>query len=207
VSEATRDFWQAQPADARGMMLNDSADRLDDLERAEILAMLPPFDGSDVLELGAGVGRYTRHFAQTASSVTAVDFVEAFVAENRRRTASAPVDVVHVCDDAMSVTFPAGAYDLVFVNWLLMYLEDEQVLALLDRVREWLRPGGTFFLRESCRTASDPSAPHPNTHYRDPEFYATALAERFTVSAHANVRVYEQRLANPNQLIWLAQRP
>jgi phosphoethanolamine N-methyltransferase len=199
-------FWSAQSSDARGMMLSDRASELDARERAEILGHLPRLEGADVLELGAGVGRYTRHFAQVARSVVAVDFVEAFIEANRRVTAGSPARVVHLRRDAMSVELDEQTLDLVFVNWLLMYLADDQAATLLDRIRSWLRPGGTLFLRESCFSASDPSAPHPNTRYRAGRFYADALASRFSISAEGNIKVYEELLANPNQLFWVARK-
>lgn len=201
-----QEFWRAQHADARGMMLNDQASEFDAVERAELLAQLPDLRDKDVLELGAGVGRYTRHFAETARSVVAVDFVEAFIEANRRATADAPARVEHHCADAMRFECDDGAVDVVFVNWLLMYLEDEQARELLDRIHRWLRPGGTFFLRESCFSASNPDAPHPNTHYRDDGFYTDALSA-FEIRSSGNVAVYEERLGNPNQLFWLASRP
>lgn len=42
------------------------------------------------------------------------------------------------------------SYDLVFSNWLLMYLEEHEVQELFCKVLQWLRPGGYFFFRESC---------------------------------------------------------
>lgn len=43
-----------------------------------------------------------------------------------------------------------SSYDLVFSNWLLMYLEEHEVQELFCKVLKWLRPGGYFFFRESC---------------------------------------------------------
>ena len=40
--------------------------------------------------------------------------------------------------------------DLVFSNWLFMYLTDKQVLTMLQRILGWLKPGGHLFFRESC---------------------------------------------------------
>ena len=79
--------WQEKSATVGGMVLVDDCDILDWVERADILAQLPPLEGMDILELGAGIGRYTSHFVQVARHVIAVDFVEKFIEENRRATA------------------------------------------------------------------------------------------------------------------------
>lgn len=49
--------------------------------------------------------------------------------------------------DCISVCF---SFDLVFSNWLLMYLDEAEVFSLFSKMLTWLRPGGYFFFRESC---------------------------------------------------------
>ena len=80
------EFWQEKPATVGGMVLVDGCDILDRVERADILAQLPPLEGMDIVELGAGIGRYTSHFVRVARHVIMVDFVEKFIEENRRAT-------------------------------------------------------------------------------------------------------------------------
>ncbi len=40
--------------------------------------------------------------------------------------------------------------DVIFSNWLFMYLDDEDVRALLKKILSWLREDGYLFFRESC---------------------------------------------------------
>lgn len=42
------------------------------------------------------------------------------------------------------------SFDIVFSNWLFMYLSDEETEQLLQKSLSWLKPGGTLFFRESC---------------------------------------------------------
>lgn len=52
---------------------------------AQVLQMLGPVVGKRVVELGAGIGRFTGSLAAGgAASVLAVDFMEHLIAENRR---------------------------------------------------------------------------------------------------------------------------
>ena len=48
------------------------------------MAMLGPVGGQKVVELGAGIGRFTGALAATAKSVLAVDFMDNLIAENRK---------------------------------------------------------------------------------------------------------------------------
>jgi phosphoethanolamine N-methyltransferase len=43
---------------------------------------------------------------------------------------------------------------MIFSNWLLMYLNDTEVLNLVANSLRWLKEGGYFFFRESCFHAS-----------------------------------------------------
>lgn len=43
---------------------------------SQILSLLPPYKGKDVIELGAGIGRFTGDLAKSAGHVLAMDFME-----------------------------------------------------------------------------------------------------------------------------------
>ncbi|CDQ92053.1 unnamed protein product [Oncorhynchus mykiss] len=80
------EFWKehSRQATVEEMMLDSHAQELTLHELPEILSLLPSLSGQRVLELGAGIGRYTSHLLTQASHVTAVDFMESFVEKNRQ---------------------------------------------------------------------------------------------------------------------------
>lgn len=53
----------------------------------QVLAVLGGVAGKRVLELGAGIGRFTGDLARNAAHVTACDFMAASIAENERLNA------------------------------------------------------------------------------------------------------------------------
>lgn len=61
------------------MMLDSQASKLDEEERPEILSLLPSRKGKSVIELGAGIGRYTAELAKEAEHVLAMDFIESAI--------------------------------------------------------------------------------------------------------------------------------
>lgn len=46
------------------------------------------------------------------------------------------------------------SFDFIFSNWLLMYLSDEELKSIVEKMLSWLRPGGFLFFRESCNHRS-----------------------------------------------------
>ena len=201
------EFWGGKPATVADMLLQDDSDDLGQAERADILAQLPPLDGKEILELASGIGRYTSHFASVASHVTAVDFVKKFLDQNRKATAQFN-NVSYHCADVMDLAFEPESFDFIFMNWLFMYLDDQQMVLLRDRIRLWIRVGGTVFFRESCFVGSTrglPSKDNP-ARYRLDSQYTRLFEDGFGLLHRGNVRVYEERFHNNNQCYWLFQR-
>lgn len=46
---------------------------------AQVISLLPPLEGKTVLELGAGIGRFTGELAKRAGVVLALDFIESAI--------------------------------------------------------------------------------------------------------------------------------
>jgi len=196
-------FWnqQAQEASVEEMMLDTNAKELGKEEIPETLSMLPDIAGMDVLELGAGIGRFIGRLAEHCKTLTAVDFVKKFVDKNRELNGHlGNCHFVHA--DAARLQQPANSYDLVFSNWLLMYLDDVEVKNLLAKIHRWLRPKGYFFFHESCCFYSGNVSLRNNpTKYREPAFYSQ-LAQSITLAtddADDGQRAFEVITCKPLQ--------
>jgi phosphoethanolamine N-methyltransferase len=200
-------FWNDKPANLDGVMLNREASELESDDRQQILEALPCWSNRQILELGAGIGRFTGQLADKAKHLTAVDFSENFVTKNRQ-THQQYANITFCCADVMQLSFTTDTFDLVFSNWLLMYLNDRDVQLLLERIDEWLMPGGYLFIRESCVTGSRGQVPSPDNpaHYRLPNQYEAWLEAHFQIKNRGNVAVYQSHYNNPYQIYWIAQK-
>ena len=198
-------YWEQQNDDVIGMMCNSDAPILDYSDRTEIINALPDLKGKQVLELAAGIGRFTTYFASVAEHVTAIDFIDKFIEKNKRECLNS-FNTTHLVADVMDSNFENERFDFVFINWLFMYLTDDEISRLGDRIYQWLKPEGLFFFRESCVSSSNPSRAHGNTQYRAPKFYADLLLSKFIPVFQGNVAIYEQNYENPNQCWWLYQK-
>ncbi|KAK7505822.1 hypothetical protein BaRGS_00003093 [Batillaria attramentaria] len=199
------------------MMLDNNAEELTKEELPEIMSYLPDYTGKRIIELGAGIGRFTSELAPKAESVVAVDFMQDFIDKNEK-TNKHFGNIEFVCADVTQLTREKESADLVFSNWLLMYLEDKEVQQLLAKLLSWLAPGGYLFIRESCRHPSgDKSRSSNPTQYRDPALYEAFLASTtiprdaesvygFDMVLSKSVETYIKRKNNSNQVVWLVQK-
>lgn len=187
-------YWKRNSnPNLESMMLDTNADKINRLEYPEILECLPDLDGKRVLELGAGIGRFTKTFAQLTKSVVAVDFMESFLEKNRQENGHYGT-VEFIQKDATQLEFEPNSFDIVFSNWLFMYLSDVETEQLLQKSLKWLKPGGTLFFRESCFHSSGNIKPDENpTHYRSPRQYIDMCQSRMLTSTpdQPHEQVYE----------------
>ncbi|MBA0593754.1 hypothetical protein Gorai_010686 [Gossypium raimondii] len=141
--------------------------------------MLPPYEGKCILELGAGIGRFTGELAQKADSVIALDFIEDVIKKNESINGHYK-NIKFLCADATSpdLDISEGSMDLIFSNLLLMYLSNEEVENLAQGMMKWLKVGGHIFFREACFDQSgDCKQKHAPSHYREPRFYTQVFKE------------------------------
>lgn len=104
--EKMKEYWvkHSQLANIQEMLLDSNAQEISDNELPEILSCLPSFKSKRVLELGAGIGRYTRVLAQQAEHVTAVDFIEKFLERNRELNSDRD-NILYLPSDVMKLDF------------------------------------------------------------------------------------------------------
>jgi SAM-dependent methyltransferase len=100
--------------------------------------------GKRVLDLGCGPGLYANALAELGASVTGVDFSQNSLAYARSEAESRGLDVIYHNGDYLDLELRA-TFDLI----LLIFgdfcpLGPNERRSLLERVKEWLAPGGRF---------------------------------------------------------------
>ncbi|PUZ55228.1 hypothetical protein GQ55_5G195300 [Panicum hallii var. hallii] len=216
--KAQRSYWEEHSRDLtlEAMMLDSRAAELDKEERPEVLSLLPSYEGKFVLELGAGIGRFTGELAKTAGHVIALDFIESVIKKNDSINAHYK-NTSFICADVTSpdLMIEANSIDLIFSNWLLMYLSDEEIDKLVERMVKWLKVGGYIFFRESCFHQSGDLERKVNpTHYREPRFYTKVFKEcqafnqdgtsfKLSLVTFKCIEAYVDIKKDQNQICWL----
>ncbi len=100
-----------------------------------------------VLDLGSGVGFWSEFFAQQFSRVVAVEAsTPLYEAMAERCEPYSNVRMIH--GDVMLLQ-PEDQYDVVFLGGMLMYLNEEDVVSLFEKIIPSLQPGGIVLCRET----------------------------------------------------------
>jgi SAM-dependent methyltransferase len=113
--------------------------------RSRLLATCAGVDGRQarILEVGCGIGDYTRGLAAaTAAGVVSVDVAPNLVAHAQH---DRPANVRFVAADVESLPFASGAFDAVVGNAVLHHLRLDRAVPEMLRV---LVPGGRFCFTE-----------------------------------------------------------
>ena len=194
-------YWKQQDPTLESMYKRASAPDLDLHEKAEIISYLPNLKQKKVLDLGSGIGRFTRHFASQADHLTSSDLMPHFVEKNQHDHADL-TNVTYICSDVMDLKFEASSFDFVFLHWLLIYLEDDQMELLIERIHNWLKPHGELFFRESCAVRRIKNTKDGYyAHYRTLSEY-DLLIKNFTLLKEGHIQAYVHAFADPLQSYW-----
>lgn len=210
-----KSYWieHSSTTDIESMMLDTNAQVLHELEVPEILERAPSMQDKDVLEIAAGIGRFTSLIGKQAKTVTAVEFIEDFHKANV--TSNGHLDnVTFLCQDVVNFEATPHSFDVIFSNWLFMYLGDEEVEKFAQKAIRWLRPGGHLFFRESCfKQSGDVKRSSNPTHYRHPAFYigvfGSVVAKEgngslgfFNLESSGSIAVYRKIKKNNGQIFF-----
>ena len=108
--------------------------------------------GATVLDLGCGQGRHALLAARRGHVVTGVDLAPTGVAQMLADAAAEGLKVQgHVNDVTQLRT--RRRFDVVMLARVLIHLVDDRArLATLDRLAQWVRPGGHALVSDSVRT-------------------------------------------------------
>lgn len=99
------------------------------------------------LDLGSGVGYWAEEFARSFSEVVAVEGSNALYPALQQRCA--PYSNIRTIHGNVLAFEPDGHISLVFLGGLLMYLDETDVITLLQKLIPYLEPNGIILCRES----------------------------------------------------------
>lgn len=113
-------------------------------KRALTLAALPASSYAAGLEIGCSIGTLSAELAPRCGSFLAVDASSTALDHAARRLAHLPAaQTRHL---TVPDEWPDGSFDLIVVSEVGYYLSPAELGALLDRIQDALRPGGTLVL-------------------------------------------------------------
>jgi SAM-dependent methyltransferase len=198
-------YWSKQPPITQSMFRKTS-ETLFREEKKEIQTYLRNLKAPALLDLASGIGRFTRFFSERCDRVISVDFTRHFVEKNKQDHPDCH-NVEFICANALDLQIPEKSLDFVFLNWLCIYLNDDEVSLLIEKIYTWLKAGGQLFLRESCNLVrTNSKAKGYFAIYRTIREYDLILKNRFNIIYDDHLKSYVYEYANPFQCYWHCQK-
>jgi len=148
----TEAYWNIKAAEYQGkaasMWPNLWLNELYDREHRQLISQgLREVRGVEMLDLGCGVGRLSRWFAEQGARVTGMDFSAGALAIAREQS---PGGNPMYRQSSIFAFDDVEGYDLIFVWGMLCVacVDRNQLLDAMTRIRRALRPGGRLMITE-----------------------------------------------------------
>lgn len=109
-------------------------------ERQRFLALLQQEGKTTLLEIGAGTGKDSLFFRDNGLHVVCTDLSPAMINLCREKGLEAYVM------DFLSLDFPPASFDALYALNCLLHVPTRELSAVLQKLRDLLRPDGLFFL-------------------------------------------------------------
>ena len=100
-----------------------------------------------ILDVGCGAGTWTEIFAKRYKTVIGIEQSSLMLKAAREKVAH--LTNVEILEGDVRHDLPEGPFDMIFLGGLCMYLNDLDVVALLESLKNRLSKGGAIILRES----------------------------------------------------------
>ena len=126
---------------------------IDFCQRRALAPWLKVGPGMRVLDVGCGVGRWSRLLASRGASVTGVDLSPTMIAEARRRAAVSGLTsrCRFAVQDSAALEIAGGSFDLILCVTMLQHILDAGALrSALQRMARHLAPGGRLVILEAA---------------------------------------------------------
>ncbi|MEN8219577.1 MAG: methyltransferase domain-containing protein [Pseudomonadota bacterium] len=174
------------------------------------LPLLPVEQRHVIVDIASGIGRFINYFAAHFDSVIQIDFSDG----NINKAKASHKHLTHVeyrVQNVMSASFGNGEIDFIFGNWILQYLEDQEIETLLNNIYTWLKKGDIVFLREGIKTNFEgyvPSKKQNPAIFRDNAslYEEWFVKTNFDIIDQGSIQTYEAIFNNPNQHYWILKK-
>jgi aspartate racemase len=161
-TEKIKSFWNSRAQlqeDSRlgelqtTMLTSDESEAIKkwELEKSNMLRVIEPYlskDGS-MMELGCGLGRWTRVLSSYVNSIEAFDYSNSFIENAKAISIKEKINNVNFfCSNVEDIN-PDKQYDYIVSIALLHYLDELQFKKFIEVIKSNLIKGGVAILRES----------------------------------------------------------
>lgn len=150
--KASVSYWETQNASVHGMLGGFSSLHAPDIRHSKqfLTQSLPTgYHKALALDVGAGIGRVSQHLLLTMFKRVSILESDGRFVERAKTTLGSKLHRVYNCRLQEFHNDEAGVYDLVWVQWVLMYASDDEIVKFLTECYGCLRDGGLIGIKEN----------------------------------------------------------
>ena len=100
-----------------------------------------------LLDLGGGVGLWSEYFSKHLNKITLVEREKKFIELAKQKIKKKNIDIIH--SDVVDFKAKKNSIDVVFISGVTLYLDDEFLLLLMKKVKNYLKPNGILIHRDA----------------------------------------------------------
>ncbi len=202
-SKKIKTFWDSRSRKLKNqkvgylqstMLTSDEkeADKKWSLEKSILLDVIKPYLSKDLdmLELGCGIGRWSRVFSKHVNLLDAYDYSDSFIELAQQISERENITNINFKSSDVSDIRPEKKYNFIVSVALLHYLNETQFKKAIELFKNFLNKGGIAILRESFGYKkrfelhgyySDVLSDEYNAVYRTSDDIIESLGDEFSV--------------------------
>ena len=155
IHKNSNDFWK-EYAKRKDLTLNSLMNLEADAEKSKakfiyekkrlesIIKYNPKWS---LVDLGGGVGLWSEYFSKHINKVTLVEREKKFIDRAKQNINNENIEIVH--SDIVDFDAKKNSFDVVFISGVTLYLDDDYLLLLMKKVKNYLKPDGIFIHRDA----------------------------------------------------------
>jgi len=101
----------------------------------------------NLADLGGGVGLWSEYFSEHVNKVTLVEREEKFIELAKQKIDNINIEIIHA--DVVDFDTKENSFDVIFISGVTLYLDDEYLILLMNKVKNYLKPNGIFIHRDA----------------------------------------------------------
>lgn len=157
ISEKSNNFWEkySKSIKSDNSLMNLESDEKVASEKFTLekqhLEKTLQFNNSDIIvDLGAGIGLWSEYFSKKVNKIYLVEKQEEFINKAKERVKKISlnnIDVIH--SDVLDFELQENSVDYVFLSGVTIYLDNELLNSLINKIYKYLKPNGKLIHRDA----------------------------------------------------------
>ena len=195
--DKSKGYWEKQDRSVNGMLGGfpevSGTDLLHSRDLVESLIAKQHLGTQRAADVGGGIGRVSYYvLSDFFKEIVIVDPVADFlpIAAGKLGTAVAHQEIVASAQDWA----PEGKFDAIWIQWVLMYLTDEDFVSFLRRCREALAPNGLIIVKDNIGSKDKGAQRSKASFYEEDNGICRVYSHYVDLFAQAELTIVESGL-------------